>query len=47
VAGLMLLIFDKTPLVKGSKGGVKNFFIFASVGIVIMALIWILSLFII
>jgi hypothetical protein len=46
VVGLLLLIFDKTPLKKGTNGGVKKVFIFGSVGIFIMALIWILNLFI-
>ncbi|MDE7306103.1 MAG: CPBP family intramembrane metalloprotease [Clostridia bacterium] len=45
VGGLVWLILDKTPLKKCEKGGVKNFFIFASVGIAIMGLTWILSLF--
>jgi membrane protease YdiL (CAAX protease family) len=45
VVGLLLLIFDKTPLKKGTNGGVKKVFIFASVGIFIMALMWILNLF--
>jgi membrane protease YdiL (CAAX protease family) len=45
VVGLVMLILDKTPLKKGVKGGAKKVFIFASVGIFIMAIIWILGLF--
>lgn len=44
VGGLAWLVLDKTPLVKGKKGGVKNFFLYASVGIVILAVVWICSL---
>lgn len=45
VGGLVWLILDKTPLVKGEKGGVKSFFLYASVAIVILAVIWLCSLF--
>ncbi len=45
VGGLVWLIFDKTPLKKCEKGGVKSFFLFASAGIAVMGLTWILSLF--
>lgn len=43
---LLWLIFDKKPLVKSQKGGVKFFFLFASVGIFVLGLSWILSFFI-
>ncbi len=39
------LILDKTPLKKCAVGGVKQFFIYASVGIGAMALMWVASLF--
>ncbi len=42
--GLLWLLLDKTPLVKCEKGGVINFFIYASVGIILLAVIWICSL---
>ncbi len=45
IGGLVWLILDKTPLVKAKKGGVKVFFIYASVGIVILAVLWLVSLF--
>ena len=45
VGAVLWLIFDKTPLKKCEKGGVKNFFLFASAGIAVMGLTWILSLF--
>lgn len=41
---LVWLIFDKKQLIRGEGGEVKKFFIFGSVGILIMALIWILGL---
>lgn len=43
-AALLWLILDKTPLKKCVKGGVRSFFIYASVGIGILGLVWILSL---
>ncbi len=46
VAGMAWLILDKKPFAKGQKGGVKNFFITSSVGIAILAVMWILSFFI-
>ncbi len=46
IGGMVWLILDKKPLSKGEKGGVKSFFITASVGIAILAVIWILSFFV-
>lgn len=43
--GVVWLCFDKSPVYKCVKGSVKNFFIYASVGIVVLAMTWILSLF--
>ncbi|MDE7329734.1 MAG: CPBP family intramembrane metalloprotease [Clostridia bacterium] len=40
------LILDKKPVIKCEKGAVKQFFLFASVGIALLALNWILSFFI-
>lgn len=45
VGGLIWLILDKKPVIKCEKGGVKKFFIFASAGIAVLGLVWILSLF--
>lgn len=45
IGAVIWLSFDKTELRKCEKGGVSNFFIYASVGIVILAVIWICSLF--
>lgn len=39
------LILDKTPLKKCAYGGVKQFFIFASVGIGAMIIVWVSGLF--
>lgn len=44
IGGMVWLILDKSPLKKGIKGEVKKFFLFGSVGILIMAIIWICSL---
>lgn len=41
-----VLVFDKTPLAKGQKGGVKKFFLAAAVGIVVLAILWIAGLFV-
>ncbi|MDE7083225.1 MAG: CPBP family intramembrane metalloprotease [Clostridia bacterium] len=46
IGGMIWLIFDKKPLIKCTKGSVKAFFIYASVGIVILGLMWILSFFV-
>lgn len=45
VGGIIWLIFDKTPVLKCAKGGVKYFFLSAAVGIVILAVMWLCSLF--
>ena len=45
VGAVIWLILDKTPLKKCEKGGVKLFFILASVGIAALGLLWLLSLF--
>ena len=42
---LVWLILDKKPAAAKQEGEVKNFFIWGSVGIFIMAIVWILSLF--
>lgn len=46
IGGIVWLILDKTELKKCTSGGVKQFFIFAAVGIAVMALLWIVGLFI-
>lgn len=43
VGAIVWLILDKTPLAKCQKGGVKAFFIYGSVGVIILAVMWILS----
>ena len=43
IGSIVWLILDKKPLQKSGNGGVKEFFIYASAGIVILAIIWILS----
>lgn len=45
IGGVIWLIFDKKPLIRCRAGGVKSFFLYASVGIAIMALTIITSLF--
>lgn len=47
VGGLVWLILDKKqkPIIKCQSGGVKSFFLYASVGIVILGIVWICSLF--
>lgn len=45
IGGLIWLILDKKPVKKCVKGGVKYFFIYASIGIAVLALNWILLLF--
>ena len=45
IVAIVLLVLDKTPLKKSEKGGVKVFFLYASVAIGALGLIWILSLF--
>lgn len=44
VAGMVLLILDKTPLVSCKKGQVKTFFLYASVGIALLVVLWISAL---
>ncbi len=46
VGGMVWLILDKKPLIKCTKGSVQAFFVYGSVGIAIMGLMWILSFFI-
>lgn len=46
VGGMFWLILDKKPVIKCQEGAVKSFFIFGSVGIAIMGIMWILSFFI-
>lgn len=43
--GVIWLALDKVKIKKGEKGGVKNFFLYGSVGIGVMALLWLISLF--
>lgn len=45
IVAAWFIIFDKTPLKKPVKGGVKNFFLAAGVGIVVLVIIWIAGLF--
>lgn len=45
IAAVVLLITDKKELVRGQKENVKDFFVWASLGIFVMALIWITGLF--
>lgn len=45
VGAIVWLVLDKTKLKKCEKGGVKIFFLYASVAIGALGLIWILSLF--
>lgn len=45
IGGLVWLILDKTKLVKVKRGGIKAFFIYAAIGIGILAVLWIVSLF--
>lgn len=45
VTGIVWLLLDKTELKKCEKGGVKSFFLFASVGIAAFGLTWLMLLF--
>lgn len=45
IGGVVWLILDKTELKKCEKGGVKYFFIFASIGIAALAALWIAGMF--
>ncbi len=46
IDGMIWLILDKKPVIGCEKGSIKAFFAYASVGIAIMGLMWILSFFI-
>ena len=46
IGGLVWLILDKKPLIKCTKGSVGAFFVYGSVGIAIMGVMWILSFFV-
>lgn len=46
IGAVVWLVLDKTELKKAEKGGVKKFFIGASVGIAAMVIIWIANLFV-
>lgn len=43
--GMVWLILDKKPVIKGNTEAVKAFFIYGSIGIGLMGLMWILSFF--
>lgn len=45
ITALIWLIFDKKPVEKCKKGGVSSFFFYASVGILILAILWVASFF--
>ena len=45
VGAAVWLVLDKTPLKKCEKGGVKVFFLYASVAIGALGLVWLLALF--
>ncbi|MDE6613394.1 MAG: CPBP family intramembrane metalloprotease, partial [Clostridia bacterium] len=45
IGGLIWLILDGKPVKKCVKGGVKNFYIYASIGIAALGLTWLLLLF--
>lgn len=46
IGGMLWLILDKKPVIKCQKGAVKSFFVFGSIGIAIMGIMWILSFFV-
>lgn len=46
IGAVIWLVLDKTELKKRQEGGVKKFFIGASVGIAVMVIMWIVSLFV-
>lgn len=46
IGGMVWLVLDKKPLAKCEKGSVKAFFIYGSVGIGVLGLMWILSFFV-
>ena len=43
IGGIIWLILDKKPVIKCGKGAIKNFFQFASIGIVVFAVLWVCS----
>jgi len=43
IGGVIWLILDKKPVIKCEKGAVKNFFLFASLGILVFAVLWVCS----
>lgn len=45
IGGTIWLVLDKSPLKKAEKGGVKAFFVYAALGIAVLAVLWIVSLF--
>ena len=45
VVSVWIMISDKTPLKKAEKGGVRDFFIAAALGIAVLAILWITGLF--
>lgn len=45
VGAVVWLALDKTEIKKGEKGGVKVFFLYASVAIIALGFIWVLALF--
>ena len=45
IGAVIWLIFDKTPIKKCEKGGVKVFFLYASVAVGALGLVWLASLF--
>ncbi len=47
IGAAIWLGFDRKPYKKGDRAKVKNFFIYASVGIVILGLMWVLSFFVV
>ncbi len=44
IGGVVWLILDKSPLKKCEKGGVKSFFLYASLGIAVFAVLWVCNL---
>lgn len=46
IGAVVWLVLDKTEMKKREAGGVKNFFIGASVGIIVMVILWVANLFV-
>ena len=46
IGGMVCLILDKKPIIKCTKGSVGAFFVYGSVGIAVMGIMWILSFFV-